>query len=698
MEDYIRFQFPAFALNDPESFSANFLSSQLRHPNVLAFKDTVEIDERGETVIYLVTEPVSPLIDVLGTLGLEAHQRDQYLAMGLLQIVSAVNFLNNDCKLIHGCIYSAAIVVTNSLDWKLHGFDLTTEHDFDVATNPPLMAASWLVPPQYKPGEVARGAWDTEVKASPAWAIDAWGLGCLIQEVYSGGVQMTKTEDLRRTQSIPQPLLQSYQRLLASAPARRLNPAYILETGVLKNKLGDMCRFLENLAVKDSAEKDSFFKKLQTSIGTDIPDKVARRKILPLLGNALEFGGAPPSALGTLLAIGEGMSEADKARFVNPIIVKLFASQDRGIRRSLLENMDSFGNNLPAQVVEEQIFPNIQTGFADANPYLRELTLKSMAVLGPKLSSRTLNNVLLKHLAKLQVDEQPAIRANTTVLLGNIAPLLSESTCRKVLLNAFSRAIKDPFPPARMAGLKAIVSTAKTYSPEDVAGRVIPLVGPLCIDTVQEVRKAALDCLNHFHHVLVKNSLEMDKKSSSSASAAGSNESSKANIMQGQQGGMAGGLLSGFGWATVQSPAPSATSLTVEPVVPNDNQMKAADSQGQNEYVDNTNDKVKGGWDDIDDDDPLEDLLDAAAAEREARSRLSSMVIQNESPVRPPPSTKTSESSSRGDRVDRNGGVPSRRPAGVQRPQQRTKPLSTTGGGMKLGATKLSKDEDFDSW
>jgi SCY1-like protein 1 len=57
------------------------------------------------------------------------------------------------------------------------------------------------------------------------------------------------------------------------------------------------------------------------------------------------------------------------------------------------------------------------------------------------------------------VDEEPSIRANTTVLLGNVAIYLGEATCKRVLLNAFTRALKDNFPPARIAGLKAIVAT-----------------------------------------------------------------------------------------------------------------------------------------------------------------------------------------------------------------------------------------------
>jgi hypothetical protein len=32
------------------------------------------------------------------------------------------------CLQIHGFVCMAAVVVTDTLDWKLHGFDLTSEH------------------------------------------------------------------------------------------------------------------------------------------------------------------------------------------------------------------------------------------------------------------------------------------------------------------------------------------------------------------------------------------------------------------------------------------------------------------------------------------------------------------------------------------------------------------------------------------
>ncbi len=59
---------------------------------------------------------------------------------------------------------------------------------------------------QYKPGEVAKSEW-AAVQQSPPWAVDAWGVGCLMQEAFSAKI-LSRTEDLRSTEPIPQPLLQ----------------------------------------------------------------------------------------------------------------------------------------------------------------------------------------------------------------------------------------------------------------------------------------------------------------------------------------------------------------------------------------------------------------------------------------------------------------------------------------------------------
>lgn len=72
---------------------------------------------------------------------------------------------------------------------------------------------------------------------------------------------------------------------------------------------------------------------------------------------------------------------------VLPTITKLFASQDRAIRVGLLQNFEAFGPHISPSVMDEQVFPQIATGFADASPFTRELTLKSMLTIVPKVGA-----------------------------------------------------------------------------------------------------------------------------------------------------------------------------------------------------------------------------------------------------------------------------------------------------------------------
>lgn len=148
----------------------------------------------------------------------------------------------------------AAVVVTDQLDWRLHGFDLLSEHA-GGGDELPIINASWMVGSQYKPGEVTfeperkpeadlhpgtRQAWKlfvisanfegcaepytaaqphpmvapqvgkgewSSIPQSPPWAVDAWGLGCLLHETFSGQ-RLLRAEDLRQTASIPPGILQ----------------------------------------------------------------------------------------------------------------------------------------------------------------------------------------------------------------------------------------------------------------------------------------------------------------------------------------------------------------------------------------------------------------------------------------------------------------------------------------------------------
>jgi hypothetical protein len=96
--------------------------------------------------------------------------------------------------------------------------------------------------------------------------------------------------------------------------------AQVAECPFLNNKLVEVVAFMENISLKDGTEKDLFFKRLPNMIPA-IPEPVAIRKVLPLLSNALEYGGAPATAVSSLLMIGR----CDKGRVVGSSDAGMYA-------------------------------------------------------------------------------------------------------------------------------------------------------------------------------------------------------------------------------------------------------------------------------------------------------------------------------------------------------------------------------------
>jgi SCY1-like protein 1 len=82
----------------------------------------------------------------------------------------------------------------------------------------------------------------------------------------------------------------------------------------------------------------------------------------------------------------------------------------------------------------------------------------------------------------MQMDPEPSIRTNTCILIGRLGPTLGYSTKRKVLVPAFTRALKDSFVHARVAGLMAFMATIDCFEAEDIAMKVLPNVMFTLID------------------------------------------------------------------------------------------------------------------------------------------------------------------------------------------------------------------------
>lgn len=183
-----------------------------------------------------------------------------------------------------------------------------------------------------------------------------------------------------------------------------------------------------------------------------------------------------------------------------------------------------FVEHLSASIINDQIFPHICLGFSDTNPAIRENTIRAIVLIVPKLNYNNLNVELMKHFARLQAqDDQGMIRTNTTVCIGKIANYINPQLRQRILLSAFPKAMRDPFPLARLSGIVALANTDRYYTLRDIATKVLPSLCMLTIDPEKDVRDEAFKTVKQYMQKLEKVSeqpelaLEMEKEVQSCA-------------------------------------------------------------------------------------------------------------------------------------------------------------------------------------
>ncbi|XP_076877482.1 N-terminal kinase-like protein [Brachyhypopomus gauderio] len=461
----------------------------LRHPNILSYVDGLETEKS----LYLVTEPVTPLAAHLKAQAEKGVSGELEVSWGLHQIVKALCFLVNDCHLLHNNLGMWAVFVDRAGEWKLGGLDHITSDQGDPTSLPPAKVVNPDLE-KYDPPESHNSGGE---KCSG----DVWRLGCLIWEVFNG--PLPRASSLRSLGKIPKQLVPHYCELVGANPKARPNPARFLQNcrspgGFLSNSFVESNLFLEQIQIKEPAEKQQFFQDLSDHLDS-FPEDFCKHKVLPQLLTAFEFGNAGAVVLTPLFKVGKYLSAEEYQQKIIPVIVKMFSSTDRAMRIRLLQQMEQFIQYLNEPAVNSQIFPHVVHGFTDTNPAIREQTVKSMILLAPKLNENNLNQELMRHFARLQSrDDQGPIRCNTTVCLGKIAPHLNPGIRQRVLTSAFSRATKDPFPASRAAGVLGFAATHHYYSMSECASRILPTLCPLSMDPDKNVRDQAFKAIKCF--------------------------------------------------------------------------------------------------------------------------------------------------------------------------------------------------------
>lgn len=82
-------------------------------------------------------------------------------------------------------------------------------------------------------------------------------------------------------------------------------------------------------------------------------------KILPELLKSVEFGGGGPKMFSYVMKIGQKLPDDEFQSRLNPVILRLFASQDRQMRVSLLDNLPLMIDHFSQKLVTDKIFPQV---------------------------------------------------------------------------------------------------------------------------------------------------------------------------------------------------------------------------------------------------------------------------------------------------------------------------------------------------
>eukprot|EP00064_Thunnus_orientalis_P009858 superscaffoldBa00001277_g9884 len=584
---------------------------------------------KTEKSLYLVTEQVTPLAVHLKAQAEKGGSSELEVSWGLHQILKALSFLVNDCHLLHNNLGVWAVFVDRAGEWKLGALDHVAPEQGDPS-GVALPAPKVVYPDmeKYDPPEMPNSSGEK-------WAGEVWRLGCLIWEVFNG--PLPRTSSLRSLGKVPKALVPHYCELVGANPRARPNPARFLQNcrtpgGFLSNSFVESNLFLEEIQIKEPAEKQQFFQDLSDNLDS-FPEDFCKHKVLPQLLTAFEFGNAGAVVLTPLFKVGKFLSAEEYQQKIIPVIVKMFSSTDRAMRIRLLQQMEQFIQYLNEAAVNSQIFPHVVHGFTDTNPAIREQTVKSMLLLAPKLNETNLNQELMRHFARLQArDEQGPIRCNTTVCLGKIASYLNAGTRQRVLISAFSRATKDPFPASRSAGVLGFAATHNYYSVTEIAARILPTLCAITVDPDKSVRDQAFKAIKSFISKLETVSedptklAEIEKDVASCAQPAGASSSwagwavtgmstITSKLIRNAPGTEGGVAVEGSDPANATGPTSATDAATVpdsEDKTPQASLTHHAASSRANqsqtpEVTDNDDEPIGDRWDDEEDWGSLED-------------------------------------------------------------------------------------------
>lgn len=164
---------------------------------------------------------------------------------------------------------------------------------------------------------------------------------------------------------------------------------------------------------------------------------------------------------------------------------------DRTVRLILLKLLSHLNSFLTDYEIQDKVYPQLTSGFADTDLTMRTETLNSIAMVIGKITDRQLNNDLLRHLAKLQIDPNPILRISVIDTLVSISSQMHQTTRAGILITAFGKGLKDSHIKVRLTAVDAFIKTLQYFDAESCCFKVIGALAPAMVDKSSHVRAEA---------------------------------------------------------------------------------------------------------------------------------------------------------------------------------------------------------------
>jgi SCY1-like protein 1 len=490
--------------------------------------------------VYIATELCLSLKDVLESKELRTQlygtAPDEYyasVAYGVSTVGEALSSLHQN-RLVHGNVNCQSIFVSPSSGvWRLSGLELVSSLDemganepsgvFDSARRAGVLEG-YRCPPELSQGGGGGGGEGSSggsTSNTDAFAIDAWGLACLLYETVgvtvveavdgklSSLVHTLASGELRNAcrQRLPKSLHSGCAGITAANPRLRKSVQAFLEhcEFVKDSTFVQFMKGLSEALLLDVTQQVRLIESLADVVDT-FPLRPCLCCVLPRLGELIRAAAKPGSANGAAgVSIGPVVAPVlkmaartsageDFDNHVTPVLVQMYQCPDTLMRYKLLLGAEVYGGKLSSAALNNAIWPLYVKGFQYSTPSVREYSARALVHLAPHMSQAVLGDQVPKALGLLQRDHDGALRANATIALHLVSGYITPPTQRaSVVLNYCRPMLRDAFEPSRVAALRSLRGAIDYLSAKQLAEAVLPAVAPLTVDqSSEESRGAAL--------------------------------------------------------------------------------------------------------------------------------------------------------------------------------------------------------------